>query len=246
MLPPLSWRDRVNVLVGYCLIKSGRLQYDIFTEQELNELIAPHFPFTEPLAVPIGEGHFTCLEAQLSMPTSTNRLTVQILCAIEVKVMGSRIYKAHAAAGISALPNYYPASRSLHLTDTRVDFIHLLNDQYSLVKDTQFIIDKLLPLPLSGLGSLLGQPLRSALSLVSAGSTDQALDYLKLYLHGNTQRILDYHKPRLAKELLARLDERALEYTMDDNHWREFLFARYGKRVAVEENQLRFFFTEQP
>ncbi len=86
----------MHALVGYCLIKSGRLQYEIFTEQELNELIAPHFPFTEPLAVPIGEGHFTCLEAQLSMPTSTNRLTVQILCAIEVKVMGSRIYKAHA------------------------------------------------------------------------------------------------------------------------------------------------------
>ena len=246
MLPPLSWRDKVNALVGFCLIKTGRLQYDVFTEQELNALIAPHFPFSDALAVPIGEGQFTCLEAQLSMPTSTNRLTVQILCVIDVRVMGTPIYKAHAAAGISALPNYDPASRSLHLTDTRVDFIHLLNDQYSLVKDTRFIIDKLLPLPLSGLGSLLSQPLRSALSLVSAGSTDQALEYLKLYLHGNTQRILDYHKPRLVKELLAKIDERALEYTMDDNHWREFLFARYGKRVAVEEKQLRFYFTEQP
>ena len=246
MLPPLSWRDKVNALVGFCLIKTGRLQYDVFTEQELNALIAPHFPFSDALAVPIGEGQFTCLEAQLSMPTSTNRLTVQILCVIDVRVMGTPIYKAHAAAGISALPNYYPASRSLHLTDTRVDFIHLLNDQYSLVKDTRFIIDKLLPLPLSGLGSLLSQPLRSALSLVSAGSTDQALEYLKLYLHGNTQRILDYHKPRLVTELLATIDERALEYTMADNHWREFLFARYGKRVAVEEKQLRFYFTEQP
>ncbi|OFI35339.1 hypothetical protein BFC17_14250 [Alteromonas lipolytica] len=246
MLPQLSWRDKLNTLVGYCLIKTGRLQHDIFTEQELNALIAPYFPFSEQLTVPIGEGHFSCLEGQLSMPVSSNRLTLQMLCAIEVKVMGTPIYKAHAAAGLSALPNYFPASASLHITDTRVDFIHLLNDHYSLVKDTQFIIDKLLPLPLSGLGSLLGQPLRSALSLVSAGSTDQALDYLKLYLQGSTQRILDYHKPKLAKALLAKLEERSLEYTMDDNHWREFLFARYGKRVDVEDQQLKFYFTEAP
>lgn len=244
MLHQLSWRDKLNALVGYCLIKTGRLQHDVFTEQELNALIAPYFPFNEQLPVPIGEGHFTCLEGQLSMPVSTNRLTLQLLCAIDIKAMGTTIYKAHVAAGISALPNYFPASATLHLTDTRVDFIHLLNDHYSLVKDTQFIIDKLLPLPLSGLGSLLGQPLRSALSLVSAGSTDQALEYLKLYLHGSTQRILDYHKPRLVKALLAKLDEKALEYTMDDAHWREFLFARYGKRVAVEERTLRFYFTD--
>ncbi|MDC8830621.1 DUF1439 domain-containing protein [Alteromonas gilva] len=245
LLDQFSWRDKVNLAVGYCLLKTGRLQYDMFTEQELNDLIAPHFPFTEQLDIPIGEGHLTCLEGELTMPVATNRLTLQMLCAIDIKVMGNTIYKAHIAAGVSALPNYFSASQTLHITDTQVDFIHLLNGRYSLVKDTRFLIERLLPRPVSGLSSLLSQPLRSALNVVSAGSTDQALDYLSLYLHGGTERILEYHKPRIVNELLTKLDERAFEYPMRDDHWREFLFARWGQRVCVEDNELRFYFTPE-
>ncbi|NVK58126.1 MAG: DUF1439 domain-containing protein [Alteromonadaceae bacterium] len=243
LLDQFSWRDKVNLAVGYCLLKTGRLQYDLFTEQELNDLITPYFPLTETLDIPIGEGHLTCLEGELTMPLATNRLTLQLLCAIEVKVMGNTIYKAQVAAGVSALPNYFPATQTLHITDTQVDFIHLLNGRYSLVKNTQFLIERLLPV--SGIGSLLSQPLRSALNVVSAGSSDQALDYLSLYLHGSTERILDYHKPRIVKELLTKLDERALEYSMRNDHWREFLFARWGQRVCVENNELRFYFTPE-
>ncbi|MEC7825606.1 MAG: DUF1439 domain-containing protein [Pseudomonadota bacterium] len=243
-LSQLNWQDRLHVLVGYCLLKTGRLTFDAFTEAELNDIVRPYFPIKVPLEVPIGEGSFECLEGQLTMPLSTNRLTLQLFCSVEIRALGTTIYRAHVAVSVSALPNYFPASRTLRFTDVRVDVVHLLNDRYSLLKDTQFIIDKLLPGPLSGLSSLLGQPLRSALSIVTAGSTEQALAYLRLYLQGNTQRILDYHKPKIEQQLLNELESRAIGYTLSDEVWREFLFARWGKRVVVEDKSLRFYFTE--
>ncbi|TPV60716.1 DUF1439 domain-containing protein [Aestuariibacter sp. GS-14] len=243
-LSQLSWQDKLHVLVGYCLLKTGRLTFDAFSEAELNDIVRPYFPVKIPLEVPIGEGSFECLEGQLTMPVSTNRLTLQLFCAVEIRALGSAIYRAHVAVSISALPNYYPASRTLRFTDVKVDVVHLLNDRYSLIKDTQFIIDKLIPGPLSGLSSLLGQPIRSALSIVTAGSTEHALAYLQLYLQGNTQRILDFHKPKIEQQLLRELETRAVGYTLSDNVWREFLFARWGKRVVVEEKSLRFYFTE--
>ena len=140
---------------------------------------------------------------------------------------------------ISALPRYLEQTQTLTLVDIKVDDLHLVNDEYSLLKDTQFLIDKLLPVPVTG---LLGAPIKQALNVLSAGTSDQALNYLKLYVGGSKQRILEYHQPQIEKALLEAVAKFDLDYQMQATQWREHLFAKLGKTVAVEESELRFLF----
>lgn len=235
----LSKTDWLKYAIGYCLVKLGKLKYDRFTTAELNALIVEHFPQQFDLIVPIGNGVIRIIEGVVSMPVDSVRLHLQCLAGVEVKVMGSPIYRAHAIVQISALPRYLEQTQTLTLVDIKVDDLHLVNDEYSLLKDTQFLIDKLLPVPVTG---LLGAPIKQALNVLSAGTSDQALNYLKLYVGGSKQRILEYHQPQIEKALLEAVAEFDLDYQMQATQWREHLFAKLGKTVAVEESELRFLF----
>ena len=235
----LSHRDWLKFAVGYCLVKLGQLKYDRFTKEELNALVAEHFPQQFDLPVPIGTGVLRILEGVISMPTDSARLHMQCLAGLEIKAMGSPIYRAHAIIQVSALPHYVEERHTLTLVDIKVDDVHLVNDEYSLLKDTQFLIDRLLPVPVTG---LLGAPIKQALNVLSAGTSDQALNYLKLYVGGSKQRILDYHQPQIETALLDALANFDLDYQMQATQWREHLFAKLGKTVAVEESELRFLF----
>lgn len=244
MLSKLSWRDKCNFVIGYCLVKSSKLTFDQFSEKELEDIALDYLPFEERLDVPIGEGNLTCLDAKLTMPAHTNRLTVELLSNIEIRVLGTTIYQTHVIVGLSSIVNYFSARKALLIQDIQVDFIHLVNDKHSILKNTQFIIDQLIPKPLSGLSSVIGAPLRSALNIVSAGSSEQVLRYLNLYINGSSQKVLDYHRPRITQQLISRIEDLAPNYTMNPEKWRECLFSHLGKRVAIEENTLRFYFTD--
>ena len=78
--------------------------------------------------------------------------------------------------------------------------IRLINDDYSLIQDTRFLINKLVP---GGLAGLFSSSVKNVLSLVSAGTSNQAVSYLQLYLDGSKQKILDYHRPQIAAKLIA-------------------------------------------
>lgn len=237
VMSQLSLGDAVKLVLGYCLVKLGKLKYDRFTEQELNELIAPHFPQSFDISVPIGNGTLRLIEGQLAMPIDSQRLHLQCLAGLEIKAMGNPIYRAHAIVQLSACPRYIINESTLTLVDMKVDDIHLVNDEYALIKDTQFLIDKLLPV-----SGILGSPLKQAINLLTAGTSDQALNYLNMYLGGSKQRILDFHRPQIEKQLLTEVANFDLDYEMQAHEWREMLFAKLGKTVTVESQELRFNF----
>lgn len=168
-----------------------------------------------------------------------NRLCIQLLASITINVAETTIYRAHLIITLSASPDYNKHESTLYFIDKQVDNIIMVNDDYALLKDTQFLLSRFVP---GNLDSLLGRSLKNILSLVTVGTSDQAVEYLKLYLSGSKQAVLDFHKPQIEKAILDKMATLPLHHIMREDQWREVLFARYGKTVRVEPSSLRFYF----
>jgi len=234
----LSFKDKCKVYLAQWLVKLGKLTHDDFTKAELNALVKDSFPYTFVFEIPIGAGTVSVLEGKVTLGNESNRIGLQCLSAVKIDVAATTIYRAHVVFTLSATPVYDKNMSTLYLTGLTTDSVTLVNDDYALIKDTQFLLTRFFP---KSVNSLLGGPLKSALSLFSAGTSDMAADYLTLYLSGSKQAVLDYHVPHIDSALKKQITQKDLTHTMRDNHWREVLFSKLGQNVRVEEGVLRFY-----
>jgi hypothetical protein len=232
-------QQQFQTIVARFLIRFKRLTHVSYSSSELNELIKAHIPQTFIINTPAGQGKFTLLEAELTMPSTEHCFNVQLLSSFEVQNLGNPIYRAHLIVQLHATPQYEARRNLIYVNQTMVRDIRLIHDEYALLTDTQQLLNSFLP---GSMASLLSNTVKSTLSLFTAGTSDAAMDYLKLYVGGSKQRVLDYHKPQLEKVIteLAASDE--LQYKLDETDWEESLFAELGKEVVVEEGELRFKF----
>jgi hypothetical protein len=237
----LTLKDRITLFIATWLVKFGKLNHDDFTQAELQTLIEDAFPYQFTFDIPVGVGTVNVLEGKVTLDNTANRVGLQCLAAVQIEVAASTIYRAHIVFALSATPHYDPNAETLYLTNLTTDTLTLINDDYAFIRDTQFLLSKFFP---KGINSLLGKPLRSALSLFTAGTSDKASEYLKLYLSGSKQAILDYHKPQIDNAVTRQLTQDDLSHRMRDTQWREVLFARMGKNVRVEDNMLRFYLND--
>lgn len=235
----LSLSDQAKFWGCYCLVKLKQLDHDTFTATELNELVADYFPLDLALPVPVGQGKLTLQSLTVSMDNPKDELQLESVASIQIKAMGNPIYRAHLLIRGHITPAYDEPNKRLYIAETALTGISLIQDEYSLLKDTQFLIDKLMPIPVAG---LLTNPVRSAVNLLSRGTSEQSLQYLNLYINGSKQRILDYHQPQITAALTDLLRADKVSYTLSDDHWREKLFSRLGQKVAVANGGLQFLF----
>ena len=236
---PLPIVDRLKVAIAMFMVKLNKLQYDQFTEDELNQLITPHFPQNMPLTVPVGKASLSLIKGELSMPVSTNRLQLQLLCGIEIRVLANPIYRAHLVVVVSADPIYFAEKTLLTIKAIRVDDVALVQDEYALLSDTTKLIDTISPVQIGG---LLTSPMRSALNVLTAGTSNAALQYLQMYIGGSKQRILDYHRNQIEDHVISAVAAADINMVLDPAEWRQNLFARLGRTVIVEGKELRFYF----
>lgn len=236
----LTFKERIKLWLAQVLVKWGKLTHDDFTRQELQDLVQDVLPYTFHFDIPVGAGKISVLEGNITLDNSQNRLGIQCLASLNVEVAKSTIYRAHVIFSLSATPRYESSVSTLYLVDLTTDSITLVNDDYALIKDTQFLISKFFP---KQVNSLLGKPLRSALSLMTAGTSDIAANYLSLYASGSKQAVLDYHKPQIHHAIAKQFSQDDLSHTMRASQWREVLFSRLGKSVRVEDDVLRFYLT---
>ena len=152
----------------------------------------------------MGTGTVTVLEGNITLDSESNRIGLQCLAALNIVVATTTIYRAHVVFTVSASPYYDKNLSTLYLTGVATDSVTLVNDDYALIKDTQFLMSRLFP---KSVNSLLGGSLHAALSLFSAGTSDMAADYLKVYLSGLKQAVLDSHPSlnSIKKRLTGRL-----------------------------------------
>ena len=237
----LSLKDKCKVYFAQWLVKLGKLTHDDFSKSELHGLIANSFPYTFTFEIPIGIGTVSVLEGNLILDSEHNRIGLQCLAALKIDVAATTIYRAHVVFTLSATPHYDKNMSTLYLIDLKTDGVKLVNDNYALIKDTQFLLARFFP---KSVNSLFGAPLKTAFSLFSAGTSDIAADYLRLYLSGSKQAILDYHTPQIDSAIKKQITQEHLSHTMRSDHWREVLFSKLGQSVRVEDDVLRFYLSK--
>ncbi|MFZ8200490.1 DUF1439 domain-containing protein [Alteromonas portus] len=234
----LSFKDKCKVYLAQWLVKWGKLTHDDFTKSELQTLVKGSFPYPFAFDIPMGAGTVTVLEGNIALDSANNRIGLQCLAALNIVVATTTIYRAHVVFTVSASPYYDKNMSTLYLTDITTDSVTLVNDDYALIKDTQFLMSRFFP---KSVNSLLGGSLKSALSLFSAGASDMAADYLKVYLSGSKQAVLDYHIPHINNAIKTQIKQEDLSHRMRNDHWREVLFSKAGRNVRVEDDVLRFY-----
>lgn len=237
----LSFKDKCKVYLAQWLVKWGKLTHDDFTKTELQSLVKNSFPYSFTFEIPMGTGTVTVLEGNITLDHKRNRIGLQCLAALNIEVAATTIYRAHVVFNISATPYYDKNMSTLYLTGLSTENVTLVNDDYALIEDTQFLLTRFFP---KSVNTFLGGPLKSALSLFSAGTSDMAADYLKLYLSGSKQAVLDYHAPQIDNAIKKQISQEDLSHTMRKDQWREVLFSKLGQNVRVEDDVLRFYLRE--
>ena len=230
---------KARLFIAKWLIRFKKLKHAQYTSDELGALVAEYLPKTFPVSVPRGQGSFTLMTADVTMPLRSRNIHVEVLSSFEVEYLANPIYRAHLVIMLEAKPLYDVEAKHVRLEEVQITNIKLLHDEYSLLKDGRHLLNNFVPSPVL---SMFTDTVRTALNLVTGSSVSDANAYLQLYLGGSKQRVLNYHKPQLEQIVIEMAAGDDVSYQLDDSNWEEQLFSQFGKEVVVEEGKLRFKF----
>ena len=234
-----SIKTSFRLLLAKCLIRFKRLTHVDYSEDDISRLIQPHLPLSLPISVPKGEGRFTLSKATISMPLNSHYIQAEVLGGIEVTYLATPIYRAHVVLAVQATPQYNHNTKNVFLTDIRITDMYMLNDEYSILKDTSSLISLFVPSPVL---SMVAGTMKTAFSIMTGTTASEANNYLQVYLSGSKQKVLDYHKPQIENLIVELAAGEDMQYNLDINDFEEGLFIQYGKKVVVEQGNLRFSF----
>jgi hypothetical protein len=173
------------------------------------------------------------------MPLTSHYIQAEVLGGIEITYLGNPIYRAHIILNVKAAPQYASTTKNIFLNDIRITDIRMLNDEYSILKDTSSLINLFVPSPVL---SMMTGTMKTAFSIMTGTTASEANNYLQVYLSGSKQKVLDYHKPQIESIIVALAAGGGMQYSLDVNDFEEGLFIQYGKKVVVEQGHLRFKF----
>lgn len=235
----LTFKARCKFLFARLMIKLGKLKHDDFTKEELESSLNDLLPHEFHFDIPVGIAKVSLLEGTVNFDESHQTINGQLLASIVIQSAATTLYRAHMVVVLGATPVYDKSTKSVSLQAITFEHITLINDDYALIGDTQSLLSAFLP---SNLNTLLGKTVQSALSLVTAGTSTKVQNYLTLFMAGSKQAILDYHTPQIRAAVLKEIASQPTHFKLRPEVWREALFSRYGERVAIEDNRLRFYF----
>jgi hypothetical protein len=222
-----------------CLIRFKRLTHVDYSVSDISQLIQPHLPLSLPISVPRGNGRFTLSKVNITMPFQSNHIQAEVLGGIEVTYLANPIYRAHVVLVVQAKPQYNSNTKNIFLTEIKIDDIHMLKDEYSILKDTSSLISQLVPVPLL---SMMTGTMKTAFSIMTGTTASEANSYLQMYLSGSKQKVLNYHKPQMENIIVQLAASEDMQYRLNVNDFEERLFMQYGKKIIIEQGNLRFKF----
>lgn len=232
-------QEKLRQRIAKWLIKFRRVKSVAMTAQEINELLDESLPETFDIHVPGCKGELIIQRAVITMPPLADHFVVQLHCALHVEAMANPIYRAHVNIAGIAWPAYDHQNKRIYLNNIKVKEIKLVGDEYALLKDTKQLMALFVPGPLR---TVFGATMKTTLNVLSAGTISEAQSYLAIYMSGNKQKVLDFHKPELEKVVKQINDDGDLSYDLDESIFEEKLFAELGKKVRVKDGELQFVF----
>ena len=222
-----------------CLIRFKRLTHVDYSVYDISQLIQPHLPLSLPISVPRGNGRFTLSKVNITMPFQSKHIQAEVLGGIEVTYLANPIYRAHVVLVVQAKPQYNFNTKNISLTGIKITDIHMLKDEYSILKDTSSLISQLVPVPLL---SMMTGTMKTAFSIMTGTTASEANSYLQMYLSGSKQKVLNYHKPQMENIIVQLAASEDMQYRLNINDFEERLFMQYGKKIIIEQGNLRFKF----
>lgn len=231
-----------RLFLARCLIRFKRLTHVDYTVDEINQLIQPYFrhlPLRLPISVPRGDGCFTLSKVNISIPLNSDHIQAEVLGSIEITYLANPIYRAHVVLVVKAIPKYDYITKNVLLTDISITDINMLNDEYSILKDTSSLINLFVPSPVL---SMVTGTMKTAFSIMTGTTASEASRYLQLYLSGSKQKVLNYHKPQIEDIIVTLAASEDMQYSLNINNFEENLFIQYGNEITVEHGNVRFNF----
>ena len=233
-----TWQEKLRKSFVRLMIRIKRIKHVVYTEAELNDLLKQQFPVDFSVDIPASQGNFSITSGILRMPSNAEHFAIELKGQLKIESMGTTLYRAHLAINLLATPGYNIDTKVVYIDDVNIKSIQLVKDEYSLINDGQNLLKTLVPSPVS---MMMSGTLKT-MNLFSGNNLSDFTQYLKIYISGNKQRVLDYHTPEIEKRVKDYAMSDDLTYTMDTNEWDQDLFIELGKRVAVKDSELRFIF----
>ncbi len=238
-MPVQTWKEKFQWLIAKLLIRFKRIKQVSFTAKQLNSMLSAQLPESFSINIPGGKGGLTVLKINLSIPPEQNVFNIELFCGFSVKAKGTLIYRTHLFVFVSAVPVYNPSTTAISLSQVNVVDIVLVKDKFSVLRDTRFLMSKLVPSPIK---NLLNTTIKASIGVIATTTTNEIAEYFALYLSGSKQLILDYHRKDIEKQLIKLAEQGDLQYKMNADVFEEKIFAALGQEIRVENGLLLFIF----
>ena len=232
-----DWREKLQILFVKLMIRFKRLKHVVYTEAELNDLLRQQFPVQFPVNIPASDGEFSITGGSLRMPYDAEHFKIELKGQLKVDSMGTPLYRAHLYIHLLAIPAYNKETKVVSIDSITIKEIVLIKDEYGLINDGQSILKQLIPSPVT---AMMGGTLK-AMNLLSGNNMSDLTQYLKLYISGNKQRVLDYHTPEIEQRVREYASSQDLTYEMDPSEWDQALFIELGEKVAIKKWRATFY-----
>lgn len=237
----MSLRTKLTHWVYWFLVRFRFVKGSAYSAAELNALLHDNFPKTCSFQAPGSQGQLIIEGAELTIPPAQPKIHVALFCSMKIESMGTPIYRAHVLIDVAGAPHYRIADKTITAKDLEIVNMQLVADEYSLLANTQSLLTQLVPRPFK---NLFSNTVSTTLNAVSGGTYTEVVNYLSLYIHGNKQKILDFHRTQVASIITDFAHSGDLQYQLNDDAIEERLFAEFGQEVRICEGSLHFIFAD--
>lgn len=227
-----------------------KINYIKKSPADLNEIIKHincQLPLQIAISIPGGIGNITVKTIQSNIINLEKCLNIEVYCDFIISVTQTTIYTTHFKLYIEAIPEYNIQNKSIGLSDVKVTSLKLISDDYSVLKDTSLLLSSLLPKPLK---SIFNATLSATMAMLDSTplvnkSMDEMVKYLSLYSSGSKQLIIDYHRDEIEKNIMKLMQNKSMQYSLNEDIFEEKLFADFGKKIIIENGKVLFGFAHE-
>lgn len=217
-------------------VRIGRSRYHAIEIGELNQFLTHHLPIKHTFSVPVGSGELDIQRAHFSL--KKNKLIIKAHCDLIVKSMNMSLYQASITITISGQLAFSDNNLYIRIANPRLKAVELENDRYPITHTTTNWISAVFNRnPATSVISGVEQ----TLNFLSGQTYDEAKRYLSLYINGNKQKVLDYHRGDIQESIEEMLTYPSNWYRLDPDNFEENLLIEYGRTIRVEQGQIRVY-----
>ncbi len=206
---------------------------------EINEMMSSQLPLSFDFKIPVGSGSFSIISTALSIPQNDQTFNIECFCSFQVNTLEKSIYRTHLHIFLTCKPNYSKEKKEIYLNQLEIIDIVLVDDEFSFMKDSRTLLSKFLPSPVK---NLLSTTFKTSLGVLNQATNSDVITYLSLYLSGDRQLILDYHRDEIERKIESVIEQGDFAYQLDPDIFEERLFSTFGKRIELVDKQLFFIF----